>query len=59
MRQITREIYNKMLQNNCNKSKHRFRTNDFGITWCTICGLLSNKPADKASNEDLILIKNV
>lgn len=51
MRQITREIYNKMLQNNCNKSKHRLRINNFGITWCTICGLLSNKPADKASNE--------
>lgn len=59
MRQITREIYNKMLQNNCNKGKHRFRSNKFGITWCVICGLLSNKPADRASDEDLILVKDV
>lgn len=24
--------------------KHRFRDNKFGITWCTRCGLLANKP---------------
>lgn len=59
MREITREIYNRMLQNNCNKSKHRLRTNNFGVTWCTICGLLSNKLADKISDEDLILVKDV
>jgi uncharacterized Zn finger protein (UPF0148 family) len=43
---ITREIYLKMLHNNCDKSKHRFATNKRGVTFCVICGLLSNKPTD-------------
>ena len=25
----------------CDKGKHRFRENPFGITWCVICGQLS------------------
>ena len=29
----------------CEIGKHRFRTNKFGITWCTECGKLSNKIA--------------
>lgn len=27
------------------KSKHRFRDNKFGITWCIECELLSTKPS--------------
>jgi hypothetical protein len=34
---------------NCDKSKHRFRENSFGITWCVICGQLS------VNNKGLVL----
>ena len=37
----------KAIKFNCNKQKHRFRDNKFGITWCTLCGLLSKKPSNK------------
>lgn len=29
----------------CLIGKHRFRDNEFGVTWCIECGLLSNKPS--------------
>lgn len=55
-RYITKEGYQKLLSLNCNKQKHRFRTNHFGITWCTICGTISNKFAQKLQeNEQLII----
>ena len=43
---IDRETYIKMLHRNCDKSKHRFVTNKQGVTFCVICGLLSNKATD-------------
>ena len=33
--------YKKLKQFHCDKGKHRFRENPFGITWCVICGQLS------------------
>lgn len=38
------EIYWKR-RDNCNKGKHKLKDNTFGITWCVICGYLSNKPS--------------
>ena len=41
--EITKEQWYRMLDRNCRRDKHRFRTNKFGVTWCVICGLLSTK----------------
>lgn len=30
---------------NYSQGKHKLKENSFGITWCVICGYLSNKPA--------------
>lgn len=57
MKQVTKQEWYKMLITNCNKNKHRFRTNDLGITFCIICGLLSNKGGFDKSNFENILIK--
>lgn len=56
MKTITKEQWYKMLAVNCNRSKHRFRTNNYGITFCVICGLLSNKGADVLNEEDKIKV---
>ena len=53
---ITKDVYLKMLERNCNKSKHRFATNKRGVTFCVICGLLSNKATDnKAEPLEIIM----
>jgi hypothetical protein len=39
---LAREIY--WLQRaKCDKGKHKLRDNEFRVTWCVTCGLLSNK----------------
>ena len=43
--ELTLEIYWKW-RDNCEKGKHKLRDNNFGITWCIVCGLLSNKPSN-------------
>lgn len=30
----------------CDKGKHKFRDNIFGMTWCVICGQHSIKPSN-------------
>lgn len=35
----------KLKQCHCDKGKHRFRENKFGVTWCVICGQLSTNNA--------------
>ena len=56
---ITIKDWNKLKSFHCDKSKHRFRTNKFGVTWCTICGTLSNKPSFIMNDNDkLTIIKN-
>lgn len=57
MKQITKQEWYKMLTINCNKGKHRLRTNKFGVTFCVICGLLSNTNNAITSNSDNLLIK--
>lgn len=44
----------------CNKNRHRFRTNKFGITWCIICGALGNYnvSSQDLKENDKLLIEN-
>lgn len=56
MKELTKEQWFKMLALNCNKSKHRFRINKFGVSWCVICGLLG-KTGDLTNENDVLLIK--
>lgn len=53
---ITREQYLRLLDRNCNRGKHRLRTNKYGVTWCVICGLLSNAIGVQEATEDDKLI---
>jgi hypothetical protein len=34
------------LREHCSKGKHKFRDNDFGMTWCVICGQHSTSPSN-------------
>lgn len=58
MKTITKEQHILLLERNCNKGKHRLRTNQFGVTWCVICGKLANgdAPADNLKEEDKIRV---
>lgn len=57
MKVVSHERYKLLLERNCNKGKHRLRTNNFGVTWCVICGLLSNgEVPDILTEEDKLLI---
>lgn len=38
---ITIDEHNKLKKCHCDKGRHKFRENSFGITWCVICGQLS------------------
>ena len=42
----------------CSKGKHKLRENQFGIVWCTRCGLLSTSvgSAEKLSDDDKIVV---
>ena len=42
---------------NCDKSKHRLRTNKYGVTWCIICGRLSNSAAEDLKDNEKLIIK--
>ena len=55
-KELTLAQYNALKARNCDKGKHRFRTNKFGVTWCVICGLLSTKIADDLQEDDQIVI---
>ena len=60
MKVITVEEHQKMLAIRCNKGKHKFRENKFGVTWCTICGLLSSNTygiVNPLEEDDKLLIK--
>lgn len=42
----------------CSKNKHKFRENNLGIVYCTICGLLCNSNTNfpKLIKEEKIII---
>lgn len=44
---ITVPEHIKLKQCHCDKGKHRFRENKFGVTWCVICGQLSTNNMGK------------
>ena len=56
-RQINKEQFSKGLTI-CSKGKHKLRENQFGIVWCTRCGLLSTSvgSAEKLSDDDKIVV---
>lgn len=55
--EITLEKHKILFIRNCGRGKHRLRTNKFGVTWCTICGLLSNtENAESTSDDDQLII---
>ena len=56
---MTKEHFNK-LKTNCQSGKHKFRDNNFGVTWCVVCGQLSLKPCGKElKTEDKIITTNL
>ena len=59
MKVINHERHKLLLERYCNKGKHRLRENNFGVTWCVICGLLSNgEVPDKLTEEDKLFVIN-
>lgn len=60
MKTISLEEYKKLKACRCDKGKHKFRENKFGVTWCTICGLLSSNVygvVTPLEEDDKLLIK--
>lgn len=57
MKEITKEDWIKLKSYHCDKGKHRFRSNHFGVTWCTICGALSSKDAPQVQEDECLIIK--
>ena len=54
---ITQEKHQLLMGRNCNKGKHRFRENNFGICWCVLCGMLgTTNTAPKLEENDKITI---
>ena len=58
---MAREINKEQFSNGitiCSKGKHKLRENQFGIVWCTRCGLLSTSvgSAEKLSDDDKIVV---
>lgn len=49
--------YKKLLSFHCDKGRHRYRSNSFGITWCVICGRLSNTDAPLVQESEKITIE--
>ena len=58
MRILNKEQYRNLLDRNCNKGKHHLRTNKFGLTWCTYCGLLSTTigAAERVTEDDRVKV---
>lgn len=58
MKAINSETWKKLQERNCEKGKHRLRTNQYGVTWCVICGKLciGDVSADQLQEEDKLLI---
>lgn len=57
---ITIEEHTRLKKYHCDKSKHKFRENPFGITWCVICGQLSINNQGKVeplTEDDKLIIK--
>lgn len=42
---------------NCDREKHKMRSNKYGVTWCVICGKLGTGFADTLSDNESLTIK--
>ena len=42
---------------NCDREKHRMRTNKYGVTWCVICGKLGTGVAEDLKDNESLTIK--
>lgn len=58
-KEITPQEWMLLKSRNCNKEKHRIRTNEFGVTFCVICGRLGTGFADKLKDNECLTIKNL
>ena len=59
MKHIPLNEYIKLKSVRCDKGKHKYRENSFGVTWCVICGQLSNNNCglvEKLSEDDKLTI---
>ena len=58
MKTIGKTDWYKLQTIRCNKGKHKFRTNKFGVTWCVICGMLGsyNTSSQELEESDKLLI---
>ena len=56
-REINKEQFSKAITI-CSKGKQKLRENQFGIVWCTRCGLLSTSvgSTEKLSDDDKIVV---
>ena len=56
---ITNEQYKKLVYRTCiSYGRHKVRTNNYGVTWCTICGRLFSNSHAELKEEDKLYIKN-
>lgn len=53
--EISKEKYLGQLKY-CQKGKHKFRTNKYGVTWCVRCGLLGTDGSE-LNKEEIFVIK--
>lgn len=57
-REISAQDWLILKKRNCDRDKHRMRTNKFGVTWCVICGKLGTVGfADELKDGDGLVIK--
>ena len=57
IREISVQDWLILKSRNCDRGKHRMRTNKYGVTWCVICGKLGTGVAeDLKDNESLLII---
>ena len=55
---ITTQDWLMLKKYNCDRDKHRMRINNYGVTWCVICGKLGTGFADTLQdNESLLIVK--
>lgn len=58
MKSINYNDWLKLKSYHCDKGKHRYRINKYGITWCVICGSLGshNSTSETLKEEEKLLI---
>ena len=59
MKTITIDELQMMKKHRCDKGKHKFRENAFGVSWCVLCGQLGgvNSSVEKLTDDDILVIK--